>query len=434
MTSNSFETLSEVASKLIERKTKTQLIYAFNGSGKTRLSLEIKELLARKSSGDENQVSESTRQMSKDEQIIELMKEKKLFYYNAFTEDLFTWDNDLLDDTNRVLKINNDSLFVQYIIDVQGMHNDVINTFQSYLGILPVGAEGRSLQNIIEPIFNGSKSVAFSKTYTKKNVGNNERITEKNIKLSKGEETNFIWSLFYTFIKQVITERNDEASELDKVEYIIIDDPVSSLDEQRVIEVAIDIANLIRESNYKPRDSGNSNNQGIKFIVTTHHPLFFNVLFNELKKKKRNREVEKEKNNSYSPSILEHVVDFHNGLDSYILKDTNDSPFSYHIEIIEVIQQAVQNDGIKKYHFNLLRTLFEKTSTFLGYGNWEDLLVPDEDEGLTQKDIDIYCRKLNLFSHNKHSMEEISEIQEDDKVHFRNVFQWFISKHNFKSI
>ena len=54
MTSNSFETLSEVASKLIERKTKTQLIYAFNGSGKTRLSLEIKELLARKSSGDEN--------------------------------------------------------------------------------------------------------------------------------------------------------------------------------------------------------------------------------------------------------------------------------------------------------------------------------------------------------------------------------------------
>lgn len=255
MTSNSFETLSEVASKLIERKTKTQLIYAFNGSGKTRLSLEIKELLARKSSGDENQVSESTRQKSKDEQIIELMKEKKLFYYNAFTEDLFTWDNDLLDDTNRVLKINNDSLFVQYIIDVQGMHNDVINTFQSYLGILPVGAEGRSLQNIIEPIFNGSNSVAFSKTFTKKNVENNERITEEYIKLSKGEETNFIWSLFYTFIKQVITDRNDEASELDKVEYIIIDDPVSSLDEQRVIEVAIDIANLIRESNYKPRDS-----------------------------------------------------------------------------------------------------------------------------------------------------------------------------------
>ena len=116
------------------------------------------------------------------------------------------------------------------------------------------------------------------------------------------------------------------------------------------------------------------------------------------------------------------------------MKDTNDSPFSYHIEIIEVIQQAVQNDGIKKYHFNLLRTLFEKTSTFLGYGNWEDLLVPDEDKGLTQKDIDIYCRKLNLFSHNKHSMEENSEIQEDDKVHFRNVFQWFISKYNFKSI
>ncbi|MBF8969973.1 MULTISPECIES: anticodon nuclease [unclassified Streptococcus] len=433
MTSNSFETLSEVASKLIERKTKTQLIYAFNGSGKTRLSLEIKELLATKSFGDENQASESTRQQSSHMQTIELMKKKKLFYYNAFTEDLFTWDNDLSGDTNRELIINNESLFVQYIIDVQGMHNDVINTFQSYLGILPDGEEGRSLQNIIEPIFDGSKSVAFRKTYTKKNVENNERITEENIKLSKGEETNFIWSLFYTFINQVITDINDGSSELDKIEYIIIDDPVSSLDEQRVIEVAIDIANLIRESNYKPRDSKNPNDQGIKFIVTTHHPLFFNVLFNELKKKNSDREVEKEKNNSYCPSILEHVVDFHNGLDSYILKDTNDSPFSYHIEIIEVIQQAVQNNSIKKYHFNLLRTLFEKTSTFLGYGNWEDLLVPDEDEGLTQRDIDIYCRKLNLFSHNKHSMEENSEIPEEDLTHFKNVFGWFISKYNFKS-
>ncbi len=32
-------------------------------------------------------------------------------YYNAFTEDLFYWDNDLENDTDRFLKLNSDSRF-----------------------------------------------------------------------------------------------------------------------------------------------------------------------------------------------------------------------------------------------------------------------------------------------------------------------------------
>ncbi|MCY4001434.1 MAG: hypothetical protein OXF84_11610 [Bacteroidetes bacterium] len=46
--------LSEIAQQLKEKDKKVQLIYAFNGTGKTRLSLEFTQLIARAGSVDEN--------------------------------------------------------------------------------------------------------------------------------------------------------------------------------------------------------------------------------------------------------------------------------------------------------------------------------------------------------------------------------------------
>mgnify|MGYP001050334530 CR=1 FL=1 len=76
------QSLEQIAEKLKETNKKVQLIYAFNGTGKTRLSLAFKELLTPKKS-DEDSWEE-----------IELTQ-RKFLYYNAFTEDLFYWDNDL---------------------------------------------------------------------------------------------------------------------------------------------------------------------------------------------------------------------------------------------------------------------------------------------------------------------------------------------------
>ena len=81
------KTLTEIAQTLKDANKKVQLIYAFNGVGKTRLSREFKELVAPKTEGEET-----------DEE-----KPIKVLYYNAFTEDLFYWDNDLDEDTNRKL-------------------------------------------------------------------------------------------------------------------------------------------------------------------------------------------------------------------------------------------------------------------------------------------------------------------------------------------
>ena len=67
-------TLNNIASWLKSKNKKAQLIYAFNGTGKTRLSVEFKNLIEPRT--DENDYS----------------NKKKIIYYNAFTQDLFYWN------------------------------------------------------------------------------------------------------------------------------------------------------------------------------------------------------------------------------------------------------------------------------------------------------------------------------------------------------
>ena len=64
------------------------LLYAYNGTGKTRLSMAFKDYGKRQNSGNPDTL-----------------------YFNAYTEDLFQWDNDLIGDTERVLRINAASRF-----------------------------------------------------------------------------------------------------------------------------------------------------------------------------------------------------------------------------------------------------------------------------------------------------------------------------------
>ena len=84
------ESLNEIAKKLKDNDNKVQLIYAFNGTGKTRLSREFKNLVSPK---DDEEVEETG------------LLNKKILYYNAFTEDLFYLDNDLENDSYRKLII-----------------------------------------------------------------------------------------------------------------------------------------------------------------------------------------------------------------------------------------------------------------------------------------------------------------------------------------
>src|SRR6056297_3537030 len=109
------QTLEELAKQLRDANKKVQLIYAFNGTGKTRLSRAMKDLIAPKPAEGED--GEPSRE--------------KVLYYNAFTEDLFYWDNDILNDGEPKLMIQPNS-FTDWILKEQGQDRNIITNFQRY--------------------------------------------------------------------------------------------------------------------------------------------------------------------------------------------------------------------------------------------------------------------------------------------------------------
>lgn len=171
-----------------------------------------------------------------------------------------------------------------------------------------------------------------------------------------------------------------ETDQFDQLEYVFIDDPVSSLDENHLIELAVNLAGLIKSSQ-----------SSLKFIVTTHSPLFYNVLFNEL--------------NGKTCYLLER---FEDGTFSLVEKlgDSNKS-FSYHLHLKRTLEQAIANNQVEKYHFTLLRNLYEKTASFLGYPKWSELLPDDKQAYLN--------RIVQFTSHSTLSNEMIAEPTEPEK-------------------
>ncbi|MBM7642468.1 AAA family ATPase [Streptococcus loxodontisalivarius] len=360
--------LEEIAEELKQSQKSVQLIYAFNGTGKTRLSKTFAQLVQ----GDRGSLTRD-----------------KILYYNAFTEDLFYWDNDLENNQEYSLKIQPNS-FISWIIEEQGQDQNIITNFQHYT------------DDKLNPNFDlRNNQIIF--TFQR---GNDEDVEK--IKLSKGEESNFVWSVFFTLLELVISERKivevEERStrDFDNLEYVFIDDPVSSLDENHLIEVASNLAQLIKESN--------SEKLGLKFIITTHNPLFYNVLHNELGNANKHR-LEKYEDGTYQ-----------------LHTQRKDSPFAYHLFLRNELRAAIDNDAVQKYHFNLLRNLFEKTATFLGYKEWKEILPEEADDRAR----DSYKKRIiEISSHSKQSGDEVAALTQSHKNMLAYLFNDFESRYHF---
>lgn len=377
------KTLTEIAQQLKDANKKVQLIYSFNGVGKTRLSREFKELIAPKTNDAEG--DEETGQPE--------LTRNKILYYNAFTEDLFYWDNDLEEDAAPKLKIQPND-FTDWVLKDQGQDQNIITAFQRYTNdkLTPRFNEGDSDKGIDK---RGIALDAFSEvTFS---FARGDKKHSGNLKISKGEESSFIWSIFYTLLEQVIDvlnvaePDNRETNDYDHLEYVFIDDPVSSLDENNLIELAVYLAQLIKK-----------NGSSVKFIITTHNPLFYNVLHNELNSDSggyKKKDCKKYRMTRLDDGTYE------------LIPQLDDSPFSYHLYLKSELEKAIKNGQVSKYHFNFLRNILEKTSTFLGYNKWSDLL-PKTDDGTTNP---YEARILNLSSHSKHAGEEVASLTEDDK-------------------
>ncbi len=65
--------------------------------------------------------------------------------------------------------------------------------------------------------------------------------------------------------------------------------------------------------------------------------------------------------------------------------------FSYHLHLLQTIEQAIADNRVERVHFTLLRNLYEKTASFLGYPKWSEILP--EDKQL------YFSRIINFTSH-----------------------------------
>ena len=361
------KSLDEIAKQLRDSGKKVNLIYAFNGSGKTRLSRAFKYLIEPKNHDEED---ESTK--------------RKILYFNAFTEDLFYWDNDILNDAEPKLKIQSNS-FIRWLIKDQGDEGKVIGKFHHYCD-----------EKLMPKFDIENYQITFS-------FARGDDTPEENIKLSKGEESNFVWSIFHTLIEQAVAELNisepteRSTNEFDELKYIFIDDPVSSLDESHLIQLAVDLAKLIKDTQSE-----------IKFIITTHNPLFYNVLYNEI----GNKACYMLRRNEDETFELEE-------------KDgSSNKSFSYHLFLKKLLEDIEAKD-IQKYHFILLRNLYEKTANFLGYSGWSNLL-PNDDAKQSY-----YSRIINFTSHSTLSNEVVAEPTDAEKNIIKYLLEHLIKNYGF---
>lgn len=370
------KTLTAIAEQLRDANKKVQLIYAFNGTGKTRLSRAFKALIAPKAEGEEAQASD--------------LADKKVLYYSAFTEDLFYWQNDLERDVEPKLIIQPNA-FTRWVLEEQGQDQSITATFQGYTS------------DKLTPHFsNDFSSVSFSFER-----GNNQQ--EPHIKISKGEESNFIWSVFNALLEQLISELNIAEAEnrstdaFNKLEYVFIDDPVSSLDENHLIELAVNLAGLIKSSQ----------STDLKFIITTHSPLFYNVLHNELDLSKKGK--------NEGCYLLERHED--GSFDLTVKHGDSNKSFSYHLHLLQTIEQAIAGNRVERFHFTLLRNLYEKTASFLGYPKWSELLPDDKQL--------YYSRIINFTSHSTLSNEAVVQPTPAEQATVKRLLDHLKNSHGF---
>jgi hypothetical protein len=352
------------------------LLYAYNRTGKTRLSMEFKDMGKRKNNGTADTL-----------------------YFNAYTEDLFTWENDIENDTARGLKINQASQFFDGFKNapLEPVIDEYLKRYADFdfdFTFLEVRKDNES--------FSRPSFVSFRKG------------EESNIKISRGEQNIFIWCVFMAISEQVL--QYPEA--YPAMKHIYIDDPISSLDDNNAIAVACDLAKLLRRAANQKDPNGVP--APIKVVFSSHHALFFNVMCNEL-----GRAKEGEPKVSHKRYFLHRP----NGDSAFTLRTTEDTPFFHHVATLAELQLAADPGTGKLYtfHFNALRSIMEKTASFFGHADISFCLkafANDEDKAL-------YNRALNLLSHGKYAIHEPTEMGEDNKDLFRRILRDFVNKFEF---
>jgi hypothetical protein len=156
-----------------------------------------------------------------------------------------------------------------------------------------------------------------------------------------------------------------------------------------------------------------SSQSELKFIITTHNPLFYNVLHNELDLRKKGK--------NEGCYLLERHEDGSFGL-TVKHGDSNKS-FSYHLHLLQTIELAIAGNRVERFHFTLLRNLYEKTASFLGYPKWSELLPDDKQL--------YYSRIINFTSHSTLSNEAVTQPTPAEKATVKHLLDHLKDHYGF---
>lgn len=359
---NPYKNLKELAKKFRNDFSGLHcvMLYAYNRTGKTRLSMEFKDQGKRKGKGTPDTL-----------------------YFNAYTEDLFVWHNDLDGDTDRHLTINEKSTFFNGLRDL---------------------ALDESIAGYLSRYADFDFDIDYDKWVVTFRKGDEERI-----KISRGEEKIFIWCIFMAICERVI----DRHPSYEWVRYLYIDDPISSLDDNNAIALACDLAALLRKAATRRGLSGERD--PLRTVFSSHHALFFNVMCNELGRTREGQEKVDTKR------YFLHRPDSKGG---FTLRATGDTPYFHHVATLAELRKRSEAGTLYTYHFNALRSILEKTASFFGHEDLRVCLAGLKDEAL-------YNRALNLLSHGKYAINEPVEMVDDNKELFRRILNDVLDRYHF---
>jgi hypothetical protein len=351
-------TINEIAKQLKEVDEYIICIYAFNATGKTRLSVAYKDL---------------TKAENEDEHAG--------VYYNAYSEDLFDWDNDE-DNNNENIKLNikKSSLNHLYSLISEESIEEELSNFNPSYKFKFIASDN--------PLI-GVESVRFFK----------DGDEDTSIKISSGETRIFIWCFFLALFKVEGWADKQNA-------HFFIDDPVSSLDDNNIFLTADTIMKLVEDNFDTDR----------KIILTTHHIGLFSVLYDRLKYG--------EKADRYRKNCKHFML--RKNQNEFELKPFENEVFLFHLHLFQVLEEA-KKIKLYTYHFVLLRQLLENISSFLGKSQikfvLQEIKVDKPDETITI---------LNSLSHKKVFVPQFNEMNENELKVFNEVFDKLLVKYNFR--
>src|ERR1700723_857673 len=349
----------EIAKQIEAADEKIILIYAFNAIGKTRLSVIYKDATK---DGDGAHAG---------------------VYYNAYSEDIFVWDNgDENEDGEIRLHVRQSSL---------SRFHSLFNEESMRKKLKPYRPKYDFEFTLHKDVEKGIEFITFFPTDA-------DPKELKYIKISRGEERVFVWCFFLALF--------DVEGWADKQSaHFFIDDPVSSLDDHNIFVTATTLFDLIQNHFEKRR-----------IIITTHHIGLISIL--------ADWPTKGEKADKFKKQTKLYLLSNKSG--ELTLEREKNDVFLYHLRVLQVLEQAQKENNVKSFHFALLRQAIENVSSFLGVGRPSYVLgqigIEDPNE---------INNIINTLTHKNVYYYESDELVPDSKRIFDDVFNGLKEKYKF---